>query len=65
MPDIAMCSGRDCAVRENCYRHKAKPCEWRQSYFVEPPGRDEKCQYYWRLRDEMPCAGEKTDGKTE
>ena len=51
MPDITMCSGKDCPVKEMCYRHTATPNEFRQSYFLSPPGvlKDGKfkCDMYW------------------
>ena len=47
MPDITMCSGEGCPVKEFCYRFTAKPNEYRQSYFVEPPIKDGKCDHYW------------------
>ena len=37
MPDITMCSGQHCPLREDCYRHTAKPNKHRQSYFKNPP----------------------------
>ena len=46
MPDIAMCSGEECPFKEKCYRFTAKPSEY-QSYFVEPPIKDGKCDHYW------------------
>ena len=37
MPDISMCPGGDCVLKDTCYRYKATPTpEW-QTYFVEPP----------------------------
>jgi metallophosphoesterase superfamily enzyme len=36
MPDITLCRGEGCTIKEECYRHTAKPSE-RQAYFVEPP----------------------------
>ena len=51
-PDITMCSGEGCPVKEKCYRFTAKPNEYRQSYFVEPPIRDGKCDHYWGERQE-------------
>lgn len=48
MPDIAMCPGKDCPLKETCFRHTAKPSAYRQSYFVTPP---------WRTWEEKPqCA---------
>lgn len=47
MPDITMCEGTDCPHKEKCYRYTAKPSEFRQSYFAEPPIKDGKCDHYW------------------
>ena len=47
MADISMCSGDGCEAKHTCYRFKAKPCEYRQSYFTVPPIEDEGCEYYW------------------
>lgn len=50
MPDIAMCTSDNgettCPVREKCYRFKAIPNEYRQTYFsVAPFKTNEECQY--------------------
>ena len=45
-PDITMCLGTDCPHKETCYRYTAKPSEY-QSYFMEAPIQDEKCEMYW------------------
>jgi hypothetical protein len=38
MPDISMCDGRNCEIRNECYRHTAQPnTNGFQSYFVAPP----------------------------
>lgn len=56
MPDISMCKGVGCPLKENCYRFKAKPDDMYQSYFVDPPFNitdcDEQpsCDYFWSLR---------------
>jgi len=47
MPDITMCSGEGCPHKEQCYRFTAKPSEFSQSYFVEAPIKDGKCDHYW------------------
>jgi hypothetical protein len=47
MADITMCSGDGCNAKESCYRFKAPVNEFRQSYFVEVPGKGESCNYYW------------------
>jgi hypothetical protein len=49
MPDITMCSGKDCPLKETCYRYTAKPSEYRQSYFLSPPNKGKKCDYYWKI----------------
>ena len=45
-PDITMCVGTNCPNKENCYRYTAKPSDY-QSYFIEPPIKDGKCEMYW------------------
>ncbi len=45
MPDITMCQGTGCTVKESCYRFKANPSEW-QSYFSIIPGKDASCPRY-------------------
>lgn len=45
-PDITMCNGDNCPVKKKCYRYTAKPSEY-QSYFVESPIKDGKCDHYW------------------
>ena len=50
MPDITMCMGGDCPLKETCYRYKAKPSEY-QYYFLEPPFKDENCDHYWDMKE--------------
>jgi hypothetical protein len=45
-PDIAKCLGTDCPYKETCYRYTSEPSDW-QSYFLEPPIKDGKCDMYW------------------
>ena len=49
MPDITMCSGDNCPIRQNCYRFKAEPSKYGQSYFVKPPFDGKDCNYLWRF----------------
>jgi hypothetical protein len=49
MPDITMCQGNDCPLKKTCYRHKATPSKFRQSYFIEAPYKDENCSHYWEI----------------
>jgi hypothetical protein len=50
MPDITMCHGGECPVKEKCYRHTAKASNY-QSYFAKPPLEVKdgvaKCDHYW------------------
>ncbi len=53
MPDISMCSGGDCPLKHSCYRHTATPSEFRQTYFTNPPVKeDSTCNYYWETKTE-------------
>jgi len=51
MPDITMCDGKGCEIKENCLRYKATPSEFRQSYFCDPPNKGLECDYYWELEE--------------
>ena len=46
-PDITMCVGTGCRYKEKCYRYTAKPSEYRQSWFMEVPIKDGKCDMFW------------------
>lgn len=48
MPDITMCMGKGCPLKETCYRHKTKPSMY-QSYFMESPYKDGDCDHYWEI----------------
>jgi hypothetical protein len=57
MPDITMCEGKDCPLKEDCYRYTAIPNEYRQSYFMNPPYNKEegKCDHHmeiWKKKTE-------------
>lgn len=47
-PDITMCSGKDCPLKETCYRYKAEPSDY-QSYWIEPPYYAGICEHYWEM----------------
>jgi hypothetical protein len=49
MPDITMCKGDDCPLKDKCYRFLASPSEYAQSYFVDAPYDKEKqeCDHQW------------------
>jgi hypothetical protein len=46
MPDITMCDGKGCQQAETCYRHRAVPNEFRQSFFVTAPVEKGVCTHY-------------------
>lgn len=43
MPDISMCMGGACPLKENCYRFRAVPSPF-QSFLEKPPFEGEKCE---------------------
>lgn len=45
--DITKCSGKDCPLKESCYRFTSKEDKVHQSYFAEPPIKDNQCEMYW------------------
>lgn len=47
MADITMCEGKNCPVKDKCYRFTATPSEYRQSYFTNPPIKEGECNMYW------------------
>jgi len=52
MPDITMCWGDNCPIKETCYRYTANPSKWRQSYFAETPIKeDNTCDHFMEIWD--------------
>lgn len=49
MADITKCNpGTNCPHKEKCYRFTAPADEYRQTYFVEPPIKEDKtCDMFW------------------
>lgn len=49
MPDITMCMGHDCPLRDKCYRFTAIESLFTQSYLSSPPydSKKENCEYFW------------------
>ncbi len=49
MADITMCYGEGCALKDNCYRHTAPACPYRQSRFIKAPvdPQTKECEYFW------------------
>ncbi len=48
--DITMCSGNNCELSSICYRYKAEPSKFRQSYFCKPPNEGLECEYFWEYK---------------
>ena len=61
MVDITMCTGGGCPLKEHCYRYKARPSPFRQSFFMTPPYIKKNvthnathiqcCKDYWPIED--------------
>ena len=49
VPDIAMCPGDGCSVKDKCYRHVAVPSGDRQAWMVTPEPSGEWCEYFWEV----------------
>ena len=48
MPDICMCMGDNCPLRESCYRYTAYPTRRTQSYMNPPYNPETKsCPKFW------------------
>lgn len=41
-----MCKGGDCPLRDFCYRFRARPSDYQQSYFTETPNDGDTCAYH-------------------
>ena len=52
MPDITMCTGDDCPMKNTCYRYLATPSEYWQSYFACVPYANSECEHYWECEEE-------------
>lgn len=48
MPDITMCNGDNCPLKETCYRFTATPDEFRQTYFTDAPYNRGECSYHYK-----------------
>lgn len=47
MPDVTMCENKKCPLRHKCYRFKAIPFEYWQSFANFEPKNDKECDYFW------------------
>ncbi len=54
MPDMSICTGEECPLRNTCYRYRANASEYLQSYIESPYSTEEsKCDFYWPLRQKQ------------
>lgn len=61
MPDICMCRGVNCPLKEDCYRYTREPNPYRQAYFDVIPAKIEvsvssqrifaDCEYFLSNRE--------------
>jgi hypothetical protein len=51
MPDLTLCTNEDCNINYMCYRFKAKPSEYVQSYIRFEP-QDDHCEFFIQIIDE-------------
>ena len=51
--DITMCANTNCSLRENCWRFKATPNPFRQSYFMGNPNNKNQCDLYYPIEEEL------------
>lgn len=56
MPDIIMCEDKSCPMNGKCYRYLAIPSKYRQSYFIESPRQDERCEYFQEIQKGQPIS---------
>lgn len=53
MPEITMCNGGDCPLKETCYRFKAMKKVYGQTYFLSQPQKNGECGYYWKVDNKV------------
>ena len=61
MPDITMCCNCFCPLRKRCYRYRAVPDQYRQSWcnyrpftvakLSDPPIYETECNYFWEVNE--------------
>lgn len=56
MPDISMCKGTGCKIKDTCYRYRAIPNRYAQAWvaYYEVPTKD--CLAYWPIQRGQPLA---------
>ena len=55
MPDMSICTGEECPLRNTCYRYRANASTLMQYYFTEVPYNveEDKCDFYYPLRQKQ------------
>lgn len=53
MADITMCKGTNCPLKEKCYRYRAKVNPYSQSYFMEIPYKENRCEYFEEINSKI------------
>jgi len=63
MPDITMCEGIECPMRDACYRYTATPSDFDQYYFIGMPYNDEngECEEYLEHADDGGCGHDQNE----
>ena len=51
MPDIAMCSLRECPIRKQCYCYRAIPTPGKQAYGGIETTADNNCPAFWPIEN--------------
>jgi hypothetical protein len=51
MPDLTLCTNIDCQFTDFCFRYKAKPSQYSQSYCRFEPDNDH-CEFFIQIIDE-------------
>lgn len=59
MPDISMCDNINCKLKENCYRFKAIPNKYHQSYNNFILDKKGNCKFYWKMNFKNPSLNQK------
>jgi len=52
MPDITMCHGKECPMKEKCYRYMALANKY-QSFFMNTPHVDGACESFWPIDQKL------------
>ena len=54
MPDYTACKGEGCEVKQECARFRMEWGEYRQSVFMNSPGKDKNCEHFWDVKSGVP-----------